>query len=52
VTEVVNSNFVIAGDPIYPVSVNIPIKDMKDVKKIEYPLEIRDFEFSIEPVKK
>ena len=50
-TEEVNSYFVIAGDPIYPVTVNIPIKDMKDVKKIECRLEVPDFEFSIEPVK-
>ena len=48
----VNSCSVIAADPIYPVTVNIPIKDMKDVKKIECRLEVPDFEFSIEPVKK
>ena len=50
-TEVKGYSF-IAADPIYPVSVNIPIKDSKDVKKVECRLEIPDFEFSIEPVKK
>ena len=47
-----HSSSVIAADPIYPVSVNIPIKDSKDVKKIECRLEVPDFEFSIEPMKK
>ena len=49
-TEVKGYSF-IAADPIYPVSVNIPIKDSKDVKKVECRLEVPDFEFSIEPAK-